>query len=213
VGKEETHVGTVMDCGSMIVKHGGYLRCQLESGHEEDHSFVIRWSNSEAYVPPPPPPTIDEQVDSLRTKFPDVAAFDKDGNLLTSLAEHKYGWFTLRWTMPLPEGKYNMDKVWVAFDVPPGFPAARPENFYTDPDLRLSWGGYIRNTSHGVRKGFGTPKHKWKTFEIMPYNEPVNVQLVHGHVQAWNPNHDTLFTYAMVIKQAMHGVWMPRRGY
>lgn len=197
-------------CESVKVVQGAHLKC-VETSEHENHRFIAEWTTDEQYVAPPPPPTVDEQFTRLLTKFPDAVAYDKDGKVLTTLSGHKYGWFTVRFSLGLPQGKYNMDNVWVAFDVPPGFPASHPENFYTDPDLRLAHGGYIRNTSHGTRKGFGEPKRKWKTFEIMPYNDPVNVQLVHGHVQAWNPNHDTLFTYAMVIKHGIQGQWMSRR--
>jgi len=171
------------------------------------HDFKI----SKKYIPPPPPPTMDEQLAQLRAKFPDTVAYDKDGKLLTTLADHKYGWFTVSWTMPLPKGGFNMDEVRVAFDVPPGFPASHPENYLTDPDLRLSFGGYIRNTSHGIHKAFGEPKREWKTFKQLNYD--VNVQIVHGHVQMWSPNHDTLFTYAMVIKRSLWGQWIQRQDY
>lgn len=188
-----------MNCDSIKVVDGDYLHCGGEAGHDGNHYFAVEWTTAEQYVPPPPPPTIEEQLERLRTKFPDIV-----------MVPVGHGGYTVKFTLPLPKGKYNMDSVWVAFDVPPGFPAAHPKNFYTNPNLRYSYGGFLNRTDHGVHPLhdlFGVPKRKWETFEN--YCD-VNVQIVFGNVQAWNPNYCTLFTYAMVIKHAMEGRWRGR---
>jgi Prokaryotic E2 family E len=188
-----------MTCASIKVVNGAYLHCAGDDGHEDNHRFAVEWTTSEQYVPPPPRPTVEEQIERLRSKYPDLQVLPSEVK--------EYGGFTVRYSIDLPKGKFNTDRTWVAFDVPPGFPAARPENFCTDPELRLSYGGFIRNTSHGVHPRLGEAKRKWKGVE---YSWDVNVQVVHGRVQMWSPNHDTLFTYAMVIKHALEGGWLAR---
>jgi len=183
-----------MTCASIKVVRGAYLQCTGDAGHADNHRFAVEWTTTEEYVAPPPPPTIEEQLERLRSKYPDAVMQPKKG-----------GWFTVKYTIPLPKEKYNRDSTWVAFDVPPGFPASHPENFLTDPNLRLSWGGFLPRADYGVHPFtdlFGEPKRKWETFEA---SHDLNVQIVFGRVQMWNPNHDTLFTYAMVIKHAILG--------
>ena len=190
MGTEATNVEIV--CASIRKVDGNWYHCNGGAGHDGDHHFEIQWTTAEEYVPPPPPPTLEEQIARLRTRFPDA-----------QLLPHKHGWYTVKFTLPLPKGKYNRESTWVAFDVPPGFPASHPENFLTDPDLRFSYGGWLPRTSEGIHpmhEIFGEPKREWGS---AVYAYPINVQVVHGHVQMWNPNHSTIFTYAMVVKHAI----------
>jgi hypothetical protein len=55
-----------------------------------------------------------------------------------------WGWFIIRW--PLPSG-WNKQEVRVLVLIPPGYPATPPDNFYTDPDLRLANGQIPANAS------------------------------------------------------------------
>lgn len=51
---------------------------------------------------------------------------------------------------PLPSG-WNRSETWVLILVPPGYPTTPPDNFYTDPGLRLASGSPPSNTSAGQR--------------------------------------------------------------
>lgn len=156
---------------------GKLVRCGLDAGHTGDiHGYSVRWASSEQYVPPPPPPTVREQLVYLRTKFPDAAAIPEDFG--------PYGGFTLKFTMPL-SNHWNLTQAWVAFDVPAGFPAAVPSNFYADPELRTGYGGYPRKTGNYDHQKLG------------------HCMIFFGNVQAWNPNHCTLHTYAQVMRHAL----------
>lgn len=152
---------------------GPWLHCTRGEHADDKHSFSHEWTTSQQYVPPPPPPTIAEQMERLRSKFPDAQRIERE-----------YG-FTVKFTLSLPKGRYNRDSAWVAFDVPPGFPAAHPSNFYTERDLRYKFGGCLNRSDYYVHPKLG------------------DCMIVFGNVQAWNPNHCTLFTYAMVMKHAI----------
>jgi hypothetical protein len=136
---------------------------------------------------------VDEQVARVATRYPDVLVLSRPDSSL------KYGGFTLFYTVNLPKGKFNMERTWIAWDVPPGFPASQPRNFYCDPNLRMSYGGFIRKNSWYLHPLLGAGNLKGGLI----HESPVNAQIVHGYVQMWNPNHSSLFTYAMVIKHAL----------
>ena len=134
----------------------------------------------------------EEQFARVTTKYPDAVLLCKpDAKLI-------YGDFTIAYTVDLPKGRFNRERTWVAWDVPPGFPASHPKNFYTDPDLRLSSGSFIRRNSWFVHPLLGEPKQEGEGFAW-----DSNAQIIHGHVQMWNPNQSSLYTYAMVIKHAL----------
>jgi hypothetical protein len=135
----------------------------------------------------------EEQIRRLATKYPDVVILCKPD------AKLEYGGFTVAYTVSLPKGRFNLERTWVAWDVPPGFPASHPKNFYTDPDLRLSYGGFIRKNSWYLHPLLGAGNLKGG----LVHESPVNAQIIHGYVQMWNPNQSSLYTYAMVIKHAL----------
>jgi hypothetical protein len=63
----------------------------------------------------------------------------------------------LRWLVvkefPLPRG-WNREATWVVILAPPGYPTTPPDNFYTDPELRLANGASPSNTS-GIQEHAG----------------------------------------------------------
>jgi hypothetical protein len=58
-----------------------------------------------------------------------------------------------------------------------------------------------------VHPRFGGARRVWGT---STHFSDVNVQIVHGHVQMWNPNQSSLFTYAMVVRCALRSPWLTR---
>lgn len=176
------------ECKSLYVtREGNYLHCQGGDHTDGQHSFAVTWDDEHQYVPPPPPPTVNEQFERLKFKFPDaerVYAEKKPG---------KYAAFTLKFTMKLPKG-YNKEEATIAFDVPPSFPCSAPSNFFIDKDVRYSSGGWLGRSNKYFHSLIG------------------EMIIVYGHVYSWNPNHDTLYTYAMVIKRGLEAMLMPPVG-
>ncbi len=77
----------------------------------------------------------------------------------------------------------------VLFLRPCGFPAARPEHFWTDIRLRLSDRSMPQCTNQGnLPSGFP----QWK-----------NMTWFSWHLQMWDPNRDSLYTYLKVIHQRL----------
>lgn len=71
----------------------------------------------------------------------------------------------------------------VRFIVPVGYPASRPDCFWTD-QLRLAGGAVPKNTGANEMPG-----------------GPAGLLWFSWHVATWSPNHDTLLTYFNVIKK------------
>ncbi len=69
---------------------------------------------------------IQQEVDMLNGDWCDIAV-DQD-----------LRWLVLE-NVPLPAG-WNMSHTWVLILIPPGYPTTPPDNFYTDPALRLADG-------------------------------------------------------------------------
>jgi hypothetical protein len=84
--------------------------------------------------------------------------------------------------IPLPPG-WNANTTTVAFVAPVGFPASRPDCFWTDPNLRLASGINPQNTGSNPLPG-SNQAHLWFSW----------------HVQKWSPNSDSLSTYLHVIE-------------
>lgn len=189
-----------MNCESHFSVEGHLIRCQRDLHDDDHHWFFAEWDDAEAYVPAPPPPTINEQFMRLKSKFPDATPYGIVGSgsdaCYTSYQHEdgtyhlpKHGGFLVWFTLALPKGKFNKDKVWVAFEVPPGFPGAHPKDMYTDKNLRMSYGGYGWRGGQTTNRFYGGP-----------------CQWIPVRLQAWNPIRDTLLTYAMVIKRGMESM-------
>lgn len=86
---------------------------------------------------------------------------------------------------PVPSG-WNAPKTAVLFVVPVGYPIAKPDTFWTDENLRLSTGGMPANASINANYGGAKPM-LWFSF----------------HPNSWNPQVDSLFTYAMLIRRRL----------
>jgi len=85
----------------------------------------------------------------------------------------------------LPTG-WSKTTVDVKFIAPVGYPFAKPDCFWADPDLRLANGNLPMNSQQNTIPHIGTI-HLWFSW----------------HVASWNPNVDSLITYVFVIKRRL----------
>jgi hypothetical protein len=76
----------------------------------------------------------------------------------------------------------------VLFERPAGFPAACPEHFFVDIPLRLADRSYAKNSRPG---------------DIYKFPQWSNVTWFSWHLQMWDPNRDSLYTYLKVIHMRM----------
>jgi hypothetical protein len=81
---------------------------------------------------------------------------------------------------------WSKQAVDVKFLAPVGYPFAKLDCFWTDPDLRLASGATPMNTGNTPIPHIGTP-HLWFSW----------------HVASWNPNADSLLTFLYVIKRRL----------
>jgi Prokaryotic E2 family E len=86
----------------------------------------------------------------------------------------------------LPIG-WSKRTVAVKFLAPVGYPFAKLDCFWTDPDLRLASGANPMNTGTNPIPHAATP-HLWFSW----------------HVGSWNPNVDNLLTYLYVIRRRLN---------
>ncbi len=96
----------------------------------------------------------------------------------------------------LPKG-YRENICTVLFVVPPGYPAACPDHFFTDIEIRLENGAIPKNTvlPHSVHGG-NFPKKTWPQWSQCMWWS--------WHLQMWNPNQSNLYTYMRVILQRLN---------
>ena len=93
----------------------------------------------------------------------------------------------------LPKG-YDKTICTVLFIAPPGYPAACPDHFFTDIGIRLENKAFPH---HALPTGSNnTPLKHWPQWEG-------NCQWWSWHLQAWDPNRSSLYTYMMVIRQRL----------
>lgn len=132
-------------------------------------------------------PYIEDGVARLRTEWPQ-----------THYERNKHGYHLI--VVPsvvLPKG-WDKTICTVLFLAPPGFPAACPDHFFTDIELRLSDhrrnpGGWPKNTNIG--------NGSW--LEHLGWPQWKDCQWWSWHLQMWNPNQSSLFTYMKVIQQRL----------
>ncbi len=91
----------------------------------------------------------------------------------------------IKLTLPVPSG-WNKSSSTIWFVVPVGYPAAKPDCFWADNDLRLTSGGQPANSSYG-NNSHGAQPGLWFSW----------------HVGPWNPNRDDLITYVHVIENRL----------
>ena len=121
---------------------------------------------------------VEQQIQDLTQKFPGATCVKApDGSHAVTIPN-----------IPLPQG-WEPRTTTVRFIAPVGFPASRPDCFWTDPNLRLTGGRNPQNTG-------ATP---------MP-NVPLQLLWFSWHVQKWSPNSDSLLTYLRVIENRLHEI-------
>jgi hypothetical protein len=119
---------------------------------------------------------IEQQFQLLKSNYKDaILQRLADGSYLISIP-----------ALELPQG-WNKGVTEVKFVAPVGYPLARPDCFWTDPDLRLMNGNVPQASSNNPIPNYqGT--HWWFSW----------------HLGSWNPNNDNLLTYLNVIKRRLH---------
>jgi hypothetical protein len=127
---------------------------------------------------------IHDGIDRLRTRWPQ-----------SHYCPGSYGQYLI--LIPgvmLPEG-YRENICTVLFIVPPGFPAARPDHFFTDIEIRLENGALPKGT---LMEGCNnTPLHDWPQWEG-------HCQWWSWHLQMWDPNYSGLVTFFSAIRQRLN---------
>ena len=89
-------------------------------------------------------------------------------------------------SLRLPAG-WNKSSVAISFVAPVGYPAARPDCFWADADLRTAMGSVPKNTGNQPLPG-GLPEPRlWFSW----------------HAASWNPNNDNLKTYVRLIEDRL----------
>lgn len=156
-------------------------------------------------------------IKRLQTKWPQAHIVEHtSGNTLITVP-----------SVVLPDG-YDQTICTVLFVSPPGFPACTPKNFWTDIDIDLA----IPRVTDGLGDPVWPTKHPQKTSRFTPgdgYFHPIDGKWRNAesrftleslwpqwrkamcwglHLQAWNPNQSSLFTYMMCIKQRLY--WTPK---
>jgi len=118
----------------------------------------------------------EEQLGKLRNLYPEATAeLRPDGSRLIRIPKY-----------PLPKPGWNADSTTIYFVVLASYPMARPDCFWTEPNLRLASGGPPQNTS--VNNSAGTIEQLlWFSW----------------HPSTWNPNTDDLLTYVRVIDRRL----------
>lgn len=96
------------------------------------------------------------------------------------------GWVVRVCEVPLPQG-WSKPQTGIAFVAPQGYPFAKPDCFWTDPDLRLANGNMPQNAQ------LANP---------IP-GVPDSLLWFSWHVQLWNPNRDDFVTWFALIKQRL----------
>jgi Prokaryotic E2 family E len=90
----------------------------------------------------------------------------------------------------LPDG-YTHTICTVLFVAPPGYPAARPDHFFTDS-------AKIRLANKMQIQGTNTLNRPWG------FDQWTDVTWWSWHLQTWDPNRDTLMTFMNVIRHRLN---------
>lgn len=124
-------------------------------------------------------PTIEEQLAELRRRFADAEVTDVRGDMSR----------TVRFSVRLPDGLWNVSSVAVEFDISTGFPYAKPaDGFWVDnEELRL--------TSNGLLPPLVRHERRRRTGNVMLY--------FWGRLHTWSPR-NSLTAYAHVVKAVLH---------
>ena len=124
-------------------------------------------------------PIIAEHLKSLREHYPEASATPMPSGAHLVIIPN----------VPLPGG-WNRQTTTILFLAPPGYPAAQPDCFWVEPgQMRLANGG--------------TPQGSNDSNPIPELNPPRQFTWFSWHLQTWNPNRDSLFTYFNVIMKRL----------
>lgn len=124
------------------------------------------------------PPIIQQQVERLREKWPQAHA---------QLGEHGEHLIVIP-SFILPSG-WSATICTLLFIAPIGYPGAVPVNFWIDvPDLELNGAQHHWSRTTGSIPGFAS----WQ-----------NLMWFKWHLQAWNPNRNSLWTVAHAILRSI----------
>ena len=117
----------------------------------------------------------EQQLERLRREFPDATLEARpDGSHIIVIPN-----------VPLPAG-WNKNRTTVIFHAPVGYPAAKPDCFWADADLRLATGTPPKNTGFQPLPSGGEAK-LWFSW----------------HTATWNPNRDSLVSYLKAIEDRL----------
>jgi Prokaryotic E2 family E len=83
----------------------------------------------------------------------------------------------------------------VLFLAPAGFPAAKPDHFFTDIELRLDGGAFPKGTLPTGSNN--SPLRDWPQWEG-------NCQWWSWHLQMWDPNRSGLVTFIAAVRQRLN---------
>lgn len=138
-------------------------------------------------------PFIAEGLERIRSQWPQSHAVGgKGGNTLVVVPSVRLcdGWLT-------PDGGKLVaaNICTVLFIAPPGYHAACPDHFFTDLELRLAegrgaWPHNVNKSNGEILAHYGWPQ--WSSCTWWSW-----------HLQMWDPNCSSLFTYVKVIQQRL----------
>lgn len=135
-------------------------------------------------------PLIEKQINQIRTKYPQ--AFATPG---------KVGEYLI--VIPGVElTGYTHNICTVLFVAPPGFPCAQPDHFWVDiPNLLLN--PPLEKVEHDADGTYLcnhiVPQNTNRSNLISGFPEWKDLTWFSWHLQSWNPNTCSLYTYFMVI--------------
>jgi len=116
---------------------------------------------------------VDQQIGELRATFGEVTLTRRnDGTATIEIQKFL-----------LPDG-WSARETGIIFIVPVGYPVARPDCFWANADLRLASGQAPANATPNTNHG-GPDQRLWFSW----------------HPSSWNPNADSLLTFANVIRR------------
>lgn len=119
---------------------------------------------------------LDLHLDVLQQSYPNASIKQRqDGSAIVRIPN-----------VPLDGERWNKKATTVYFVAPIGYPAAKPDSFWTDADLRLRNGNLPRNSGNQPLQGIGVPT-LWFSW----------------HASSWNVNKDDLRTYLRVIEDRL----------
>jgi len=113
------------------------------------------------------------QMEAVRERFP--------ASSLTANADGS--WTVEVRDVPLDPQRWSQSSTTMRFILPVGYPAAKPDCFYADPELRLR-GGAMPQASN---------------IQALPHSG-INQLWFSWHVDYWNAARDSIFTFVRVVQ-------------